>query len=1545
MSEELLSQAVKGYELREQIGEGGYGMVYRAYQASVGRDVAVKIILPQHANHPEFIRRFESEAQLVARLEHPAIVPLYDYWREPSGAYLIMRWLRGGSLHTALHQEPLPAAQLMRLLDQIGGALTTAHRRGVIHRDLKPANILLDEDGNAYLADFGIAKDLGERTSPYQTDQTRVVGSPAYISPEQVRAQPITPQTDIYSMGVMLYEILTGKLPFAGATPLALMFKHVSEPMPPITVHRPDLLPAVNAVLQKATAKRPSERYADVLSMLAEFKQALGLTPLATAWPPYGAERPTPSPGARRSTYETGIIELPALEHEPETLPYLNPYKGLRAFQEADTNDFFGRETLVEALLERMRETGEFSRFLAVVGPSGSGKSSVVRAGLIPALKQGALHGSERWYVVELFPGSNPVENLAQALLSIAVNPPTNLTQELSHNPRGLLHTIKQILPGDSSTEVVLVIDQFEELFTLVDDEAQRRHFMNMLLSAASDRTSRLRVVATLRADFYDRPLLYPGFSTMMRERTELVMPMVADELKEAIVQPALQAGLRAEPELVEAIVADVDEQPGALPLLQYALTELFERRQGRLLTLASYQASGGVLGALARRAEDLYSEMNTAQQAVTRQIFLRLVTLGEGVEDTRRRVRRSELTTIASAPGTGAAPIDAVLDLYSQYRLLTGDRDQITRTPTVEVAHEALIRTWERLRSWLDASRDDVRQQRRLGAAAAEWAASGRERSFLASGARLTQLETWAAETHLALNTEERAYMDASLSERDTQNIAELVRAQREQALEQRSKTFLRALVGMASAAAVLGLLLAAFAFSQRSRAEQNAAQAEQSANEARKQKNIAEQNAAAARDQKARAEQSANEARNLTLAADAQAALSEGNTDLALALALSANQASTPTNAAQLALAQAAYAPGTRKLLTGHSGPVMSVAVSPDGTQALSASRDNTIILWDLKTGTRLRTLEGHTDDVFTIAWSHSGRLAVSGAKDDTMILWEVATWKPIGEPLRGHKGDVFAAVFSPDDSKIISASNDHTLMIWDVATRKPLRQLAGHSQEVKAVAFSPDGMRAVSGSADQTLILWDVASGKQIGQPFKGHAETVQSVAFSPDGSSILSGSSDTTLILWDAATGAIISRMRGHTREVWSIAFSPDGKQALSGSRDGRIGVWNIATGQPLFFLRGHGADIQSVTFLPDGKSVLSGSFDNTLRLWDLTNGAAIRTFVGHVDRVNRVVLSRDGTRALSSSGDRSIIIWDVATGKPLYSLNGHNDAIGSLALRADEQMAASGANERDGTIILWDLTTRNVLKVLNKDKSVHTKEISALAFSPDGSMLLSGSGNDGSDSKNTNLALWDVASGTMIRAFKGHTAKVYAVAFTPNGQLALSASADKTVIIWDVATGKPLQTLKGHTSSIRALAVDATGTRALSGSDDKVLILWDIASGRALQRLVGHTSSIWDVAFSPDGTQALSGSDDGYILLWNLSSGEIVRRYTGHTASVRAVAFTSDGRSAISASNDKTLMLWRVDAHAELVQWILTHRYQPQLTCDQIRQYQLEQPCS
>src|SRR5215210_1511749 len=569
-------RSVRGYELREQVGAGDFGVVYRAYHPSVGREVAIKVIRPELVNQAAFVRRFEAEAQLVAQLEHPHVVSLYDYWRDPDGAYLVMRWLRGGSLRQALERGPWKVEAASRLLAQVGSALAYAHRQGVVHRDLKPANVLLDEEGHAYLSDFGIAARLSDPDDPRRL----VSGSPAYLPPEEIAGVAHTPRSDLYGLGLLTFELLTGEPP------------PMDGPLPPLAKLRPEL-PA-----------EPDERHDSVDAFLVAFAQATGAD--------------TPSLAA---TYT----------------PAENPYKGLRAFGESDAEHFFGRDALVAQLVAAVAE----HRLVAVVGPSGIGKSSVVKAGLVPALRNGALPGSERWLVAGLFPGAYPFEDLAAALLRVAVDRPDDLVEELARDELGIRRVAKRVLPAGS--ELLLVVDQFEELFTLTSDEELRRRFLDGLTALAADPRARVRVVVTMRADFLHRPLLCPEFGELFKEGMVGVTSPSDDDLAAAIERPAEAAGVRFEAGLVSRIIADVRDQPGGLPLLQYALTELFAARPADLIAAGTYETTGGVLGALGRRADELWHQLGEAGRAAAPHVFLRLVTVDAG-QDTRRRVRRREL-------------------------------------------------------------------------------------------------------------------------------------------------------------------------------------------------------------------------------------------------------------------------------------------------------------------------------------------------------------------------------------------------------------------------------------------------------------------------------------------------------------------------------------------------------------------------------------------------------------------------------------------------------------------------------------------------------------------------------------------------------------------------------------------------------------------------------------------------------------------------------------------------------------------------------------
>lgn len=767
---ELGGTPLRGYRLLENIGEGAFGAVHRAFQPEVGREVAVKVIRAQLANDPEFIRRFGAEAQKVARLEHPHIAPLYDYWREPEGTYLVMRYLRGGSLRQALAGGRLEDERVMRLIDQVASAMAVAHRQGVIHRDVKPANILFDEDGNAYLTDFGIAKDLASAAAAEDWGTSSPLAY--YLSPEEARGEVPTARADIYGLGLVLYEALTGRHPFADSPLNELPRKHMSDPLPSVVSIRADLPRAVDEVIARATAKDPAERWTDAPALAAALRDA---------W-----AQP------RRVAARVKHVEA------------RNPYKGLRAFSEADASDFHGREASTKELLARLKD-GRAGRFVAVVGPSGSGKSSLVRAGLVPELRRGAVPGSDTWFVLEMHPGTHPFEELERALTRIAVAPLEDLAERMENADDGLLQIAEEILPHDGS-ELLVVIDQFEEVFSLCQTEDLRTKFLAAIVAATTHPQSRVRVVVTLRADFYDKPLLYQGFGELLATQTYAVAPLSVSELERAVTDPAESVGVQVEHPLVAEVVAEVADRPGGLPLLQYALTELFENRSDSTLSLEAYHQLGGVSGALVRRAEALFGRLGEHGREATRQLFLRLVSPGDvGSEDIRRRVLQSELMSLE----VDREAMEAAIDSFGAHRLLSFDRDPVTRGPTVEVAHETLLREWARLRGWIESAREDLRIQARLAAAASEWLESGESSDYLLTGNRLTQLEEGTSISSIKLAEQERRFLHSSLARADADRTAEAERRAHEARLERRALTRLRALVAILAVASLIAATL----------------------------------------------------------------------------------------------------------------------------------------------------------------------------------------------------------------------------------------------------------------------------------------------------------------------------------------------------------------------------------------------------------------------------------------------------------------------------------------------------------------------------------------------------------------------------------------------------------------------------------------------------------------------------------------------------------------------------------------------------------------
>ena len=1091
------TRKVGAYELQEEIGEGAFAVVYRAIQTGLDRPVAIKAIRAELANRPEFIRRFEAEAHMVARLEHPHIVPLYDYWREPDRAYLVMRWLPGGTLEQSLDAGPWSLERTAKMVEQVGSALAIAHRAGVIHRDVKPANIVLDADGNTFLSDFGIALGAEER---FQPAAALSHGSPAYASPEQLRKEPAGPPADIHGLAIAVYETLTAELPFGdGVDPTTALRLQLNEPIPQISTRLPEFPAEVDHVLQRAAAKDPRHRYQHVHEFVDAFTAAVA------------GRDAEPTRPARSLTLIAGELE--------------NPYKGLRAFDETDSDDFFGRERLIDELVGKMNGDGSGSRLLAVVGPSGSGKSSVVRAGLLPALRRGAVPGSDEWFVTTMHPGAHPFEQLETALLRIAVNPPASLLDQLSAGPRGILRGVQRALPDDS-TRLLLVIDQFEELFTLCEDDSVRSRFLAGLVAAATEPDSPIRVVLTLRADFFDRPLRYPEFANLMKQNSVTVTPLAGDELEHAIVDPAARLGVEFEGGLVAEIVAEVAGQPGALPLMQYALTELFDTQVSRLLLLDSYRELGGLSGALARRADDLYESVSPDEQTAIRALFGRLTTPGEGTEDTRRRVRLSE-ASIDDAT-------EAVIDAYGSARLLTFDRDPVTREPTVEVAHEALIREWPRLRSWLDDDRQGLRVHRHLTTSAAAWADGGRDDGELYRGVRLEAAEEWTTSAAPALNPLEDEFLTASVDNRNAEEQAERNRIRR-----------LRRLLITTGIVAVVALVAGAIAFREQQRADDQAALA--AANEARAVTNaeqaadneaLATANADRAEESAALAAQRAEEAETARAQADLERvralalATAPENPELAALLAVEAHTIDPSLTSLDVLHRVLTAVPGFRGSIIG--GPYQGASLLDDGV-TLAAVGPESIDVWDLRSRETTLSIPHEVGSEFVrMDSTGDGRVLAVGAGADQTRLYDLGTGEVLGSMT--HTAPVNDISLSNDGSRLVAARADGLVEIWDLEIGDVVTQLDTGAAGASFARWSPaeDRIAVVTGTSE--LQFWDPVAAEPL---WTADAPTnLAGQVFRPFG--VLFSSDGQHLVL---DTGVQDGQLRVHETGDGALAFPP------------------------------------------------------------------------------------------------------------------------------------------------------------------------------------------------------------------------------------------------------------------------------------------------------------------------------------------------------------------------------------------------------------------
>jgi WD40 repeat protein len=580
--------------------------------------------------------------------------------------------------------------------------------------------------------------------------------------------------------------------------------------------------------------------------------------------------------------------------------------------------------------------------------------------------------------------------------------------------------------------------------------------------------------------------------------------------------------------------------------------------------------------------------------------------------------------------------------------------------------------------------------------------------------------------------------------------------------------------------------------------------------------------------------------------------------------------------------------------------TGGVRSVAVTSDGRFAVSTAGDRTLVVWDLRTGQRLRTLEGHAKSVNAVALTPDDQHAVSASKDRTLIVWDLHTGEDL-RTLEGHKKSVEAVVVTPDGQHVVSASKDRTLIVWDLHTGGRTRVLEGHTDQVSAVAVTLDGRHVVSSSwRERSLIVWDLHTGGRL-NTIQTDPSLIHAVAVTPDSEHLVCACNEHTVTVWDLHTGQRLRIFEGHSRSVFAVAVTPDGQHAVSASRDRTLIVWDLHTGRCLRSLVGHTDWVTSVAVTADGQHAVSGSNDGTLIVWDLQSGQRVPAPEGHTDFVWSVAATPDGQRVVSVSNDGTLIVWDARSGQRLRTLQGHSGSVSAVALTTDGQYAVSAGD--DARLIVWDLQSGDPLRTVR----CRTDWVTSVAVTPDNQHAVSGCYFE------RYLQQWHLQTGRRVRTYRGYKRGVQSVAVTPDGQYVVAAYEKHSLLVWDLHTGERLHPLRGHTDIVTSVAVTPDSQHAISASWDRTLIVWNLHTGEHLRMLRGHTDWVWAVAVAPHGRYAVSASKDRTLIVWDLQTGDIITRFSGE-GSLHACTAAGDGTIVTAGASGRVHFLWLQNDH-------------------------------
>ena len=1172
-----------------------------------------------------------------------------------------------------------------------------------------------------------------------------------------------------------------------------------------------------------------------------------------------------------RSTWASQVDRLrQRLETSPPPAVQIAcPYPGMRSFAESDASRFFGRGPEIEDLIARL-DRGE--REIYVIGPSGSGKSSLVQAGLLPILSSGSSRLGRSLVACTMRPGERPADRLARLL-------------------DGGAASIAEILVRHPPAErVLVVIDQVEELFTLAS-VVERQRFVAAIRALRTEPACAL--LLALRADFYgafmDSALWpEPGMSRLD------IAPLRGAGLAQAIRGPASDAGVHLEASLCDRLVADASDEPGVLPLMQETLRLLWDRRRERFLGLDAYEALGNggraLDVAIAQRAMTAMRGLSEHEQAIARRVLLRLVSFGEGRPDTRRQQEVRELRSSADHD----EEFSRVLRQLVEHRLITLGEAEPDHGALADLSHEALITGWPDLTEWIAQRRADEQRRRRLEAKVSEWVERGRGSASLLDRVELEEALLWLqgdAAREVGYGSELLVLIAASR--------AEIEHSDR----QRRRRAILAMIVLVAFLVTASGLALVAWL--QRKDAQAQGALAQRRLGmrylEAGRALLVADHPMQALPLLVEARAQGVAGPRLEMLFAQAAAHLPRvallGHSGFVTGAVFSRDGARVATRSgAQARVWDAGTgAPVTPPLV--HRGPVSAVAFSPDGKRVATASYDLTARVWDAATGVAVTPPLAHQGLVTAIAFSPDGASVVTASDDATARVWDAGT----GE-LRttlAHDGAVTTARFSPDGTHVVTASEDHTARVWTAAAGGGPIVRVVHEAVVTAVAFSDDGRRIVTASEDWTARVWDAASGEPITPPLV-HDAPVIAAEFSPDGARVVTASGDRGRV-WSAATGEPVTPPLVHEAAVTAARFSPDGTHVVTASADDTARIWSVATGRPLASLEHQGA-ITDAAFSPDGTRVVTASEDRSARLWDATgraNLAPARSLLG----ANLAGFSPDGSR-LVTAGRAGARLWNATTAAALTPVLDDVGPVSAAGFSPDgTRIAIAGASH----VRIVDATGGGAPTASITEQSL----VLAVVFSPDGTRVALASGDHAS--------LWDVESGKPVTPPLLHDKLVTAVGFSPDGSRVVTASWDRTARIWSAETGRPVTAPLGHDAGVIAASFSPDGRRLVTVSEGHAQ-LWD-ANGQPLARL-DHRAAITAVSFSPDGSLLATASGDHTARVWSATTGDPVTMALEHDQRVVSVGFNHDATLLVTAS-DTVARVWDA-ATGKLVIAALAH---------------------